>query len=484
MCLPDGVVSLGAAEATIALAEAHAYKLDEWQEVTLRAAMGTHEDGLWAATQVGNAVSRQNGKGDIIQARELFGLTVLGEQIMHTAHEVPTAKNAFLRLVGVLESSPELWAEVVHVRYTNGDQGIEFENGGQIVYRARTERAGRGLDKISLVVYDEAQHLKVEQLAASSPTGLVADDAQQWFAGSAGFAFSEVWWGMRLRALRALLAGGKRGRLCWVELTAEQLSFDEGGALVSAPVDMFDRANWAAANPALGGRMREASIENQLMLGDKFPGEHLGVWVPLPDDAKAAPPKVDAGEWSATGGHVLPLSANPVVLAFSVSRDGEWSSIAVGADSVASPYVEVVAHERGTGWLPARLAELAKKYGVPVGCNAAGATGGQVAAVQLALTEAGVKDPLRLLSGPDYWRACAGIFADIREGRLRRPREQGPLDLAVSDAAERVSGSQWQWAPITGSVPLSPLEAVTVARALLPVAPVKSKVMQTRHRRG
>ena len=45
--------------------------------------------------------------------RELYGMVVLGERFLHTAHEVKTARKAFLRIAGFFENPrqyPELAA--------------------------------------------------------------------------------------------------------------------------------------------------------------------------------------------------------------------------------------------------------------------------------------------------------------------------------------------------------------------------------------
>ena len=50
------------------------------------------EDGRWQTREVGVNVPRQNGKGEILIARELFGLFELGERlVIHTAHEFKTS---------------------------------------------------------------------------------------------------------------------------------------------------------------------------------------------------------------------------------------------------------------------------------------------------------------------------------------------------------------------------------------------------------
>ena len=70
--------------------------LDDWQQFVLRHALGERADGKWAAQTVGLTVGRQNGKGSILEARELAGLFLLGEQlIIHTAHLQKTATQHF-----------------------------------------------------------------------------------------------------------------------------------------------------------------------------------------------------------------------------------------------------------------------------------------------------------------------------------------------------------------------------------------------------
>lgn len=62
--------------------------LDEWQQLVLRDSLGETVDGKWAAFEVALVVPRQNGKGSLLEARELAGLFLLEEElILHSAHE-------------------------------------------------------------------------------------------------------------------------------------------------------------------------------------------------------------------------------------------------------------------------------------------------------------------------------------------------------------------------------------------------------------
>lgn len=464
--LPAGVDSLDAAEETLELCDYYGLGLDESQRTTLRVGMGVRADGRWAAATMGDAESRQNGKGDTIMAREVGGCVIRAERIGHTAHEFPTANQAFLRLVTLIESNKDLKGRVQRIRYANGEQSVEFRNGGAIYYKARTGGGMRGWDDIATLIYDEAQHVQPEHLAASTATMAINPNSQTWFAGSAGLAFSVKWSELRRDAL--LKVGGAFG---WVEHTAERHEVIDG-RIVSIKPDPFEREMWALANPAFGYRISEEFFEQQLRrLGPElFAREHLGVWDPIPTDEQA-PAKLPVEAWAATAGGSVPQGG--ARLAFDVSPNGEWSSIGVALGSLSQPYVELIEHRQGSAWLAARLVELVREHGfVAVGCDATGPASTQLQAVRQAFVEAGFDDRLRALTSAEYRSACGAFFADVLEGRLRRPKIAVPgavdwLDKAAENAAERLVGDGWVWDRRKASVPVSPLVAVTVARALL-----------------
>ena len=73
--------------------------LNPWQERVLEIALGEREDGTWSASRLGLVVGRQSGKTALFEARELAGLLLYGDKLMiHSAHLVPTALEAFQRI--------------------------------------------------------------------------------------------------------------------------------------------------------------------------------------------------------------------------------------------------------------------------------------------------------------------------------------------------------------------------------------------------
>jgi hypothetical protein len=140
--------------------------------------------------------------------------------------------------VAVFENWDDLRRLVTRIRYANGEQGIELLSGQRLKYRARTGGSGRGFAKAGLLVYDEAQHLAREHVAASGPTKMANANSQTWYAGSGGLSTSSVTWEMRRAAIL-----GRGGRLAYTEMTGETIAVG-GSDIVTAPPDPFDRDVW------------------------------------------------------------------------------------------------------------------------------------------------------------------------------------------------------------------------------------------------
>ncbi|HMV75542.1 MAG TPA: hypothetical protein PKB00_13290, partial [Microthrixaceae bacterium] len=127
-----------------------------------------------------------------------------------------------------------------------------------------------------------------------------------------------------------------------------------------------------------------------------------------------------------------------------------------------------------------RLVELVAEWDpVAVGCNNAGPTAAQVPVVLDALKAAGVEDRLHLFGLAEWKAACGGFLAAVREQQLVHLDGQGPLDTAVAGVRERRLGDGFAWDGRASDVDLSPLEAVTGARALLPTERAAATVAPT-----
>lgn len=271
---PERVRSDG--EDAALLMAAYGNSLDPWQRGVVDCWLGRDTSGAYSVTSAGLALPRQNGKNVCLEAREFFGLVVNGEAILHTAHQVRTAKKGFNRLARMFTDKrhPEITTLVKNIRRTNGEEAIELVNGGLIEFSARSRQAVRGFDGISLVVYDEAQELTDDQteaimatLAASATgTRQIIYTGTPPYPGCPGTVF-------RRRRTACLQAPGAHD--AWHEWSV-------GGDDVEK-INVDDRNLWYQTNPALGIHLTEDFTNEELRswTRDGFARERLGWWSPV-----------------------------------------------------------------------------------------------------------------------------------------------------------------------------------------------------------
>lgn len=336
------------------LAASYGLTPDDWQEDILGWWLGRRRDGRWAAATCALAVPRQNGKNGIIEVRELFGMVALGEKFLHTAHEVKTARKAFLRIASFFENErqyPELAALVPPggVRKTNGQEAIVLRNGGSVEFVARSRGSGRGFT-VDVLVCDEAQELSDEELAALLPTISAAPSGNPQVIITGTPPKPER--GEVFRRVRADGVSGADARLCW----------DDYGVADGPLPDVDDRSTWPRHNPAMGTRlaMAEAERERSLMSPEDFAAERLGWWG-NPDTGTGV---VDAASWVRCQSEPEDIAA-PLVLTVETSSDRSRTVLTiVGSREDGVPQAEVVEDSPGTDWVPGRVGEIVAVNGV------------------------------------------------------------------------------------------------------------------------
>jgi len=447
---PLAAANLDEAHAAIEQWEHYSRKrLDSAQRLSVEHMMAIRADGTWAARTTGRAEPRQNGKGDELEVVEAWDLTQRAAPIVHTAHEIPTAKSAHLRLVAHLEGHRDLRRLVKQARYANGDQSIEMVNGGIVAYRTRTAGGGRGLDDIARLVVDEAQHAQPEQLASSTPILAVNPNPQVNFTGSAGISGrSAHWWMLRKRAM----AGGG-GDFAWLEHSAEKMRLIDNRVESIRP-DATDVANWSIANHAFPDRISPEFLGEQLkILGpDLYSREHLCVWDPPDDEFSSV---FGAGRWGACTGERLE-DLKPAAFAIGVSYDLSRASVAAAAPDGDRVFGKILAHAPGTGWVVAMAKELQDAHRVDVVVDEHGPGADLIAALELA----GVR--VKRAKTPDVLDACADLYKRVQDGLVTH--EDNPeLNTAVAGAVKRMVGDRWAWGHKQSSSDISPLEAFTLA---------------------
>lgn len=449
----------GAGREAVELAASAGLVLDPWQQLVIERALARDADrDCWAAFEVLLLVPRQNGKGAILECRELAGLFLFGEKlILHSAHKFNTAYEAFLRMKALIEGTPDLMRKVLRFRQSHADVSVELRSGARLRYVARSKGSGRGFSA-DCIVLDEAFELEGEMLGAMMPTLAAKPDPQIWYASSAPRSNSATLHQLRRRALGERPAG----------LAAFEWSIDPD---VDRP---DDPEAWARANPALGRRLSLDHIrrEQAALPPDEFAVERLGVPADPPEASRAG--AFDEAAWVALADPAGEF-AGPTVAVVDVSPSGRASVVVAGRARDGRVLVVLVANRHGVGWVPDVRARVDDRYGplewVRDPAGPAVELGGE----------------WRDLAGRELVEACARFSRAVADGEIswRCAEADVPAVLGAVSAARPADrgdgGFVWSRRRSSGA-DISPLVAMTIAadaarRAADEVAPSLAVVL-------
>lgn len=393
-------------------------------------------DGKWSAFEVGLIVSRQNGKGSIIEARELAGLFLLGERlILHSAHEFKTAQEGFRRVLALVDNTDFLRKQVKRVNAAHGDEGIELRTGARLRFVARSGGSGRGFSG-DCVILDEAYNLSASAMAALLPTLSARPNPQLWYASSAGMDSSEQLRRVRERAL----AGGDPG-LAYAEWSAPE------------DADLDDPQAWAQANPALGRRIPQEFVERERasLPEVEFARERLGIW-----DAGGKSAVIAPHVWASVADSRSQAVGRPV-FALDMTPDRSRVSIGMaGSRADGRAHVELVENRNGIDWIVDRCTELNKRWRPDSFVIDAGSPAG---ALVTTLKAAGL--PILTVGTREVGQSCGAFYDAVQSGSLRHI-DQPLLNTALGAARKRLLGEAWAWHRMDAT-DISPLVAVTLA---------------------
>lgn len=446
--VPDGDDAKGLE--AIEVAESLKLDLDDHQRMVLLDGCRTKPDGKWSAFEVGVCEPRQNGKGVILEIREIAGLFAWSEPlVVHSAHQFDTSSEHFFRILNLIEES-DLERQIKRIARGHGEEGIILKNGCRMRFRTRTKGGGRGFS-CDLLVLDESMILAEAAHGALLPTMRARPNPQVWYAGSA--VDQEVHeHGVVFARLRERGIEGKDRSMAYFEWS---LPFENPGELTRE--DAADPANWARANPALGIRIwpEHVAMELETMNDRTFAVEILGVgdW-PRTDGTRLSPIKPD--EWDALLDETSVLE-DPICLAYDVSPERRTSIAAAGRRDDGLWHVEVISQWPGTKWLVPRLAELVELHEpLEVVCDGYG----PAASVAKQVIDAGIE--VRMLNSNEHAQACGQLADSVIQQTLRHLGSQS-ISNALRGAATRPLGDAWAWSRKSSSVDISPLVAVTLA---------------------
>jgi hypothetical protein len=422
---------------------------DPWQADVVDDWLGRKVDGGYASTLCGLVCGRQNGKNGIIEIRELFGMVVLGEKFLHSAHEVKTSRKAFKRLKWFFGNEvndpdarfPELNALVVEIRNTNGQEAIVLANGASIEFVARSSGSGRGFT-IDVLVLDEAQHLTEEQLEAQLSTISAAEKLPQMIVtgtapnpekGESGEVFVRI---------RKMHENENHPPLSWTDY-----------GVPDGPLpDIDDEELLAATNPGLGYRLHRQVIEleHDLLSPEGYARERLGWWGDSEGNSTGLFGPI--GLWETR--KVTTPDPDPEAIGIAVSIDRAWSSIAAATADGDKPRIGAVDRRRGTGWLIAEAKRIQDERHIPVVLDGKGPAATLIEKLELAGVD------FEVTSTEDYLDACADLFDRVTTNEVEHG-DHAELNQAVKVATTRIVGDRFAWARKNGDITM--LEAATLA---------------------
>lgn len=411
--------------------------------------MGLRSTGKWAAFSVGLIVPRQNGKGNVLEARALAGLFLLEEElIVWTAHDAKTAKEGFRRIVGHISNTPDLQRQVAAIKRGNDDRGIELRSGQRLQFIARNSASGRGFSG-DCVILDEAFKLDGDDMAALLPTLSAVPNPQIWYASSAPMASSEQLHNVRKRGL-----SGNDDRLAFFEWS------------VPKDADLSSPESWAMANPGYPHLIDDDAITaewNEFGADDdvsRFARERCGI----PDEPPEVAAVVPLPTWDALVDKDSRIESHRQ-FALDVSPDRRWSSYGVvGRRSDGLLHVETAHREPGTGWVLDRGVELFEKWLTPIRIDKTS----PAAAFISQLREKGVQ--VVEMTTAEHAQACGQFIDATANGRLRH-LGQLSLDGALRGAVLRTSGDAELWGRRSSKTDITPLVAITLALGGVPLEP-------------
>jgi hypothetical protein len=435
----------------VELAASAGLELDPWQRYVLKGGLGERADGKWSAFEVACIVARQNGKGSIIEARELGGLYLFGSRlILHSAHEFKTAVEGFRRILWLIDNTDDLRKRVKKVTNSHGDEGIELLNGARLRFMARTRGSGRGFSGDELHL-DEAYNLSPESVAAMLPTLSARPNPQIWYYSSAPLVDS--------LQLRALQARGRAG-------LAQRLAYFEFSAPADSDLDSMDAAY--QANPALGIRLSEEFIltEREAMDDASYARERLSI-----EEDPSAAGLFDMNLWAELVTSV-PL-ADPICLAIDTTPERSMTSIGAAGALQEVPGlravprvdgllgVDVIDNRPGTGWVVERAVELDKIHR-PI-CFVIDERSAAAMFIQ-DLRNRGLR--VEVMNTSNLAEASAQFYGrTLPDSLTLRHPGQAPLTAAAAGAKKRDLGGDGAWAFTRRDVTVDVSPLISVAGA-------------------
>ncbi len=413
----------------------------DWQKNIIYDILAKNETGKWIHTKYGYSVPRQNGKGEILVMRELYGLAV-GERILHTAHLTSTSHKAWERLCDILE---KLGIEYYSIK-AKGQEIIDLAEGGRVEFRTRTAKGGLG-ETYDLLVVDEAQEYQNTQESALKYIISATSNPQTIMCGTPPTPISS---GTVFKNYRTDVLTGAKENSGWVEWSVDEMS------------DPNDKDLWYETNPSLNlTGLDERSIQDEVGSDEEkvidFNIQRLGLWIRY--NQKSA---ILKSEWEALKVNKLPQFRGKMNVGIKYGKTSGTVSMAIALKTKDGRiFTEVIGCHSvrdGNGWIVEFLTKASQSINKIV-IDGAGE--------QAILADEIKKERLKgvyLPKVPEVVKAYATFEKSIFDKTLCR-MEQPSLDRVATNCEKRTIGSKggFGYQSIRESDDISLLDSVVLA---------------------
>lgn len=401
-----------------------------WQQRQIKAIMEVDSKNQWKHINYCIGLSRRNGKGEVLAAREMYGLLELGEKICHTAHRTTTSHDAFNRLYTLLKKAgyeefskkkKEMPERSFFASKQYGLERIEVVGGGIIDFRTRTNNGGLG-EGFDLLIIDEAQEYTSKQESSLLYTVSASKNPQIIMVGtpptvnSGGDVFVRI---------RESVLNNMAPDTGWSEWsTPEMVEADK----------INDPALWERYNPSYGKLLKDRVIRNELT-GDilDFNVQRLGFWCSYNQKSE-----ISQADWNELKVDKFPELKDKRYVGIKYGKDGVNVSLSIASRTtdghIFVESVDCVSVRAGNGWIFEYL------YNPKVDKIAIdGASGQQLLANQM--REHGIRKPPILPKVGEIISANA-MFEQAIYSKEIVHRGQESLSNVVTNCKKRLIGSQ------------------------------------------
>jgi len=445
LVLPKHIVSSGWADIS-AQCRVLGITFEPWQDGIGRAAFAKRANGLYAASVGGVVMSipRQVGKTFLVGAIAFaMCLRTPGTKVIWTAHHSNTADETFESMSAMARMS-KIAPHIRGIRSTNGQQRVVFSNGSRIEFGARERGFGRGKQRVSMLILDEAQIMSESALENMVPALNRGKNPLMFMMGTPPREVdpSEVFTNKRARAIE-----GKSTDTFYVELSADPKA------------DADDREQWAIANPSYPHFTPE---ESMLRMRENFDDEGflreaLGIWDPVGSDRV-----IDEASWD-NQGDAASMAVERLTISIEVPPGRRTAAVGFAGRRADGRWHVELDEERGgvdwaIPWVVAR-AEKNRLHAVVVD-EMSGLVEKRKGRNYLIGTD--VLVTLAAAEGRDMAIGCAKYYDGIMDGSVFHTN-QPQVNVALSVATKRPLAGAWAWNRRNPTSNISPVVAETLA---------------------